>query len=438
LVGIATPAPAATRGRLADVTEVLVVGAGIAGLTTALSLHAAGLGCRVVDKARELTTVGVGINLQPHAVRELTELGLEHELAELGVPIAELVFWDRFGTRIWGEPRGVAAGYRWPQYAVHRGALQMMLLRAVQERLGPDAVQTGLAFDDCAETAAGVSVRLRTRDGATVTTDADVLVGADGLYSAVRAHLHPNEGPPVGSGIRMWRGTAAGVPFLDGRTQVVAGSIATARMVVYPILPPRDGRTTINWVAEVRLPEAAPVRDWTTRGQLEDVLPHYAGWQLEWLDVPELIRRSEPILEYPMVDRDPLPWWGTSRITLVGDAAHPMYPVASNGGSLAVVDARVLAYHLATEPDVATALLAYENDRREPTTAILLASRGLGPDHVLHTVAERAPNGFTRIEDVLSAAELAQIGESLRTTTNADVTTLNERPTWQPTSNTPH
>jgi 2-polyprenyl-6-methoxyphenol hydroxylase-like FAD-dependent oxidoreductase len=429
-MGVAVPT---TRGRLGGVTEVLVVGGGIAGLTTALSLHAAGLGCRVVDRARELTAVGVGINLQPHAVRELTELGLERELAELGVPIAEVVFCDRFGNRIWGEPRGVAAGYRWPQYAVHRGALQMLLLRAVQERLGPDTVKTGLAFDGCAETSRGVSVRLRTRDGATVTTDADVLVGADGLYSAVRAHLHPNEGPPIGSGIRMWRGTAEDVPFLDGRTQVVAGSIATARIVVYPITPPRDRRTTINWVAEVRLPEAAPVRDWTTRGRLEDVLPHYAGWQLDWLDVPELIRRSEPILEYPMVDRDPLPWWGTSRITLVGDAAHPMYPVASNGGSLAVIDARVLAYHLATKPDMATALLDYEHDRREPTTTILLASRSLGPDHILHTVAQRAPNGFTNIEDVLSAAELAQIGESLRATTNADVTTLNERPTLNTT-----
>jgi 5-methylphenazine-1-carboxylate 1-monooxygenase len=414
------------------VTEVLVVGGGIAGLTTALSLHAAGFGCRVVDKARELTTVGVGINLQPHAVRELTELGLERELAEIGVPIAEFLICDRFGTRIYAEPRGVAAGYRWPQYAVHRGALQMMLLRAVRERLGPDAVETGLAFEDCVETARGVSVRLRRRDDATVTTDTDVLVGADGLYSAVRAHLHPNEGPPVGSGIRMWRGTAEGVPFLTGLTQAVAGSIATARIVAYPITPTRDGRTTINWVAEVRLPEAAPVRDWTTRGRLEDVLPHYADLRFDWLDVPDLIRRSEPLLEYPMVDRDPLPRWGTSRITLVGDAAHPMYPVASNGGSLAVVDARVLAYHLATERDVATALLGYENDRREPTTAILLASRSLGPDHIVHTVTERAPNGFTRIEDVLSAAELAQIGESFRTTTHADVTMLNERPTWQP------
>ena len=414
--------------------EVLVVGGGIAGLTTALSLHAAGLGCRVVDKARELTTVGVGINLQPHAVRELTELGLESELAGLGVPIAEVVLCDRFGTRIWDEPRGVAAGYRWPQYAIHRGALQMLLLRAVRERLGPDAVRTGLAFDGCTESPRGVSVRLRTRDGATVTTDADVLVGADGLYSAVRAHLHPNEGPPVGSGIRMWRGTAEGVPFFGGHTQALAGSIATARIVVYPITPTRDGRTTINWVAEARLPAAAPVRNWTTQGRLEDVLPHYEDMRLAWLDVPELIRRSEPILEYPMVDRDPLPQWGTDRITLVGDAAHPMYPVASNGGSLAVVDARVLAYHLATKPDVATALLDYENDRREPTTAILLASRGLGPDRIVHTVTERAPNGFTHIEDVLSAAELAEIGESFRTTTNADMTTLNERPTWQPTS----
>jgi 5-methylphenazine-1-carboxylate 1-monooxygenase len=420
------------------VTEVLVVGGGIAGLTTALSLHAAGVGCQVVDKARELTTVGVGINLQPHAVRELLELGLERELAEIGVPIAEFLLCDRFGTRIYAEPRGVAAGYRWPQYAVHRGALQMMLLRAVRARLGPDAVRTGLAFDGCGETSAGVSVRLRTRDGATVTTDADVLIGADGLYSAVRAYLHPNEGPPLGSGIRMWRGTAAGLPFLSGVTQAVAGSIATARIVVYPITPTRDGRTTINWVAEVRLPEAAPVRDWTTRGRLEDVLPHYEDMRLDWLDVPDMIRRSDPILEYPMVDRDPLPWWGTERVTLVGDAAHPMYPVASNGGSLAVVDARVLAYHLATKPDVATALAGYENDRREPTTAILLASRGLGPDHIVHTVTERAPNGFTHIEDVLSAAELAEIGESFRTTTNTDVTTLNERPTWQPASPASH
>lgn len=431
-MGSTTPAPIGTRGRLARVSEVLVVGGGIAGLTTALSLHAAGIGCRVVDKARELTTVGVGINLQPHAVRELTELGLERELARIGVPIAEFVLCDRFGTRIWGEPRGVGAGYRWPQYAVHRGALQMMLLRAVRDRLGPDAVETGLAFDGCDESAGGVSVRLRTRDGATVTTDADVLVGADGLYSAVRAHLHPDEGPPVGSGIRMWRGTAEGVPFLSGLTQATAGTIEVARMVMYPIAPVRDGRTTINWVAEVRLPEAAPVRDWTTRGRLEDVLPHFTDFQVEWMDVPAMIRRSDPLLEYPMVDRDPLPWWGTSRITLVGDAAHPMYPVASNGGSLAVVDARVLAYHLATQPDVATALGGYEDDRRELTTSILLASRGLGPDPIVHTVTERAPNGFTRIEDVLSAAELAQIGESFRTTTNADVATLNERPAWQP------
>lgn len=431
-MGFTTPAPDTTRGTLTDVTEVLVVGGGIAGLTTALSLHAAGLGCRVVDRVRELTTVGVGINLQPHAVRELIELGLGRELGEIGVPISDFLLCDRFGSPIWQEPRGVAAGYRWPQYAVHRGALQMMLLRAVRERLGPDSVQTGLAFEDCTENSRGVSVRLRTRDGDTVTTETDVLVGADGLYSAVRAHLHPDEGPPVGSGIRMWRGTAEGEPFLNGLTQAVAGSIANARIVVYPITPARDGRTTINWVAEVRLPEAAPVRDWTTRGRLEDVLPHYADLRLDWLDVPDLIHRSEPLLEYPMVDRDPLPWWGTGRITLVGDAAHPMYPVASNGGSLAVVDARVLAYHLATTPDVEAGLRGYEDDRREPTTAILLASRGLGPDPIVHTVTERAPNGFTRIEDVLSAAELAQIGESFRTTTHTDVTTLNERPTWQP------
>lgn len=414
-------------------TRVLVVGAGIAGLTTALSLEAAGVECVVVEKARDLTPAGVGINLQPHAVRELTELGLGGELGALGAPIAELAHYDRHGNRIWGEPRGVAAGYRWPQYAVHRGQLQMMLFREVNRRLGCAAVLTGMEFTDCAESTGGVRVRLRDREaGDLVEWDADAVVGADGLHSAVRAHLHPGEGPPVGSGIRMWRGTAISEPFLDGRTMVMAGTNSTAKFVAYPISPVVGGTTTINWVAEVRMPGDGMVADWTARGRLADVFPWFADWDLGWLSVPGLIASSEAILKYPMVDRDPLPWWGTGRVTLAGDAAHPMYPIGSNGGSQAVLDARVLAYHIAGAPDMPTAFGRYEHQRREQTNAIVIANRNLGPDRVLRLVAERAPDGFDRIEDVLSRAELAAIGDAYRDTTSSDATWLNTRASWNP------
>jgi 5-methylphenazine-1-carboxylate 1-monooxygenase len=412
------------------VTGVLVVGAGIAGLTTALSLHAAGIECRVVDKARELTTAGVGINLQPHAVRELTELGLGDDLAAHGVATAEVVHFDRFGNRIWSEPRGIAAGYRWPQYSIHRGTLQLLLLRAVHERLGQNAVETGLTFDGCAETPTGVSVRLRRRAGAVVETTADVLVGADGLHSAVRTSLHPGEGPPIGSGIRMWRGTTEGAPFLTGATMIMAGSNSAAKFVAYPITPPVGGRTTINWVAEVRMPDGELTADWTTRGRLADVLPHYRDWRFDWLDVPSLIRSSDPILEYPMVDRDPLPWWGTARVTLAGDAAHPMYPIGSNGGSQAVLDARVLAFYLQSMPDPQMALACYEAERREPANKVLLANRNLGPERVLRLVAERAPTGFTEVDEVLSPDELAEISKAYQNTTSTDVDVLNTRPSW--------
>jgi 5-methylphenazine-1-carboxylate 1-monooxygenase len=393
---------------------ILVVGAGIAGLTTALSLHAAGIGCRIVDRARELTSAGVGINLQPHAVRELTELGLGDTLAEHGVATAELLFFDRFGNLIWGEPRGVAAGHRWPQYSIHRGTLQTLLLRAVRERLGPDAVTTGFAFAGYVETAGGVAVRLRSRDGAEQVVDADVLVGADGLHSSVRATLHPGEGPPVPSGVRMWRGTTENETFLTGRSMVAAGTNSAVKIVAYPITPTVDGRTVVNWVAEVRMPDDDLAADWTRRGRLEDVLPYFEDWRFDWLDVPGLLKRTDTILEYPMVDRDPLPWWGTDRVTLVGDAAHPMYPIGSNGGSQAVLDAAALARCLAGAPDPATALAGYEAERREPTNQILLANRELGPERILQLVAERAPHGFTRIEDVLSAAEIAEIGVAWR------------------------
>ncbi|MEV5828587.1 flavin-dependent oxidoreductase [Spirillospora sp. NPDC052242] len=414
--------------------RVLIVGAGIGGLTTALSLHEAGAEPVIVDAARELRPLGVGINLLPHAVRELTELGLGDDLAEIGIPTAEMVHFDRYGGRIWGEPRGRDLGYNWPQYSIHRGELQMALLDAVRKRLGDGAVRTGTVFEDFEQDGSAVRARLRDRaSGEAGTEEADVLVGADGLHSAVRARLYPDERAPLWNGIRMWRGVAEGEPFLTGRTLAVAGSNATAKLVVYPISrrAERRGKALLNWVAEVKLADDRLDRtaDWNRTGRLEDVLPHFADWTFDWLDVPAMLRATDEILEYPMVDREPLGRWTFGRVTLLGDAAHPMYPIGSNGGSQAVLDARVLAHELAAAGPL-DGLLAYERERRESVNSIVLACRDMPADRVLHTVSERAPEGFTAIEEVLAPEELKTITSAYRQTSFSDVDALNSRPSY--------
>jgi 2-polyprenyl-6-methoxyphenol hydroxylase-like FAD-dependent oxidoreductase len=430
--------------------RALIAGAGIGGLTAALSLHAAGIDPLVVDSASQLRPLGVGINLLPHAVRELTELGLGEELAGSGIPTAEMAHFDAHGNRIWSEPRGLALGYEWPQFSIHRGELQMILLNAVRDRLGDGAVRTGTAVEDFAEEVSGVQVRLRDRATGGVSTErADVLVGADGLHSVVRAVLHPGEAPPRWNGIVMWRGITEGKPFLSGRTLAVAGSNAALKFVAYPISRRSEerGRALINWVAEAAVPDDQPHpdapssgsrarradskrADWNRAGTLEDVLPFFADWTFGWLDVPDLLIRSPEILEYPMVDRDPLLSWGDGRVTLLGDAAHPMYPIGSNGGSQAIVDARVLAYELACARTPADALAAYEAARRETVNEIVLAARDMPADRVLHTVSIRAPEGFERIEDVLAAHELSAIAGAYRRTTLQDVAALNSRASY--------
>ncbi|MFI0771107.1 FAD-dependent monooxygenase [Streptomyces sp. NPDC021218] len=395
--------------------SVLIAGAGIGGLAAALSLHAAGVGTAVVESAREIRPLGVGINLLPHAVRELIELGLGDELAAIGVATAENVYADRFGRQVFTEPRGMAQGYRWPQYSVHRGELQRLLLAAVRERLGADAVRTGtrvVGFDDAGEEAGprergGVRVRLLDRATGTVEESAArALIGADGLHSAVRAALHPQDGPLLWSGIRMWRGTTRAEPFLSGRSMVIVRD-GNAELVAYPI-----GGGRVNWVCQVRVSEPGPLTGeaaWNRVGRLADVLPYFDHWRLGWLDVPGLLVDSGEILEYPMVDREPLPRWGSGRVTLLGDAAHPMYPVGANGASQAVVDGRVLARELARADDVPTALARYETERREATAAVVRANRAM------NRAGARTPE------------ELARVTDTYRDTTGGDVRTLNAR-----------
>ncbi|MEV4223550.1 flavin-dependent oxidoreductase [Nonomuraea sp. ATR24] len=409
--------------------RVLIVGGGIGGLTAALSLHAAGIGCVVVEGAARMLPLGVGINLQPHAVRELTELGLAAELAATGVETTYMTFTDRFGGEILALPRGRLAGYRWPQYSIHRGELQMLLLAAVRERVGP--VRLGVRFEEFEQDAAGVTVTLRdTASGEVLRERADVLVGADGVLSAVRAQLHPSGDPLRWNGIRMWRGVADADRVLDGSTVLVSGTNAAGKFVSYHISPAHPRR--VNWVAEVKVaePGVTGAADWSRPGRLEDVAPHYAGWAYRHFDIPSFIASSARILEYPMVDRDPLPFWGTGRVTLLGDAAHPMYPVGSNGGSQAVLDARVLARHLATTADPAEALAGYEAERRPVTSELVLGHRSLPADEMVLLVERRAPGGFADIRDVLAEDELAALADAQHAITDSDVRALNERPSW--------
>lgn len=414
--------------------DVLIVGGGIGGLTAALSLHAAGIQARVIESAGEMKALGVGINLLPHATRELFELKLDEQLAAVGIPTAEMIYYNRFGNRIWAEPRGVAAGYRWPQYSIHRGELQLLLLEAVQQRLGRDAVRLGLTFERFEQQGERVVAEFRERTtGRIVTETADVLIGADGINSAVRAQLHPDQGPPVWNGVHMFRGVTEAEPFLTGRSMIIAGNHEHAKLVAYPIsrAAEKRGRSLVNWIAEVKLGgDPGETSNWNRVGRIEDVLPYYTDWRFEWLDVPALLQQSSKILWYPMVDRDPLSWWGTGRVTLLGDAAHPMYPMGSNGGTQAIIDARVLAWHLALNADPVAALAAYEAERLERTNSIVLANRQTGPERFLSVVEKKAPKGFQRIEDVMTREELETIAQDYKRVAGFQVETLNQQPSW--------
>ncbi|WP_433832659.1 FAD-dependent monooxygenase [Actinoplanes sp. CA-015351] len=401
---------------------IVIVGAGIGGLTAALSLHQAGFrDVTVYERAASLRPLGVGLNLLPHAVRELTELGLGDRVAKLGAAPGTLAYYNRHGQLIWSEPRGLDAGYRWPQLSVHRGRFQMELLAAVRERLGPDAVRTGhrlIGVEGAArfETAAG-----------RVDVAADLIIGADGIHSAVRRQRHPDEGEPRWNGLTLWRGTVRAPGFLDGRTMIMSGD-AEQKFVAYPI-----GPNLINIIAERRgRGFAGTGADWNRAVDPEPVIALFEDWRFPWLDVPGLLKAADEILEYPMVDRDPISTWTHGNTTLLGDAAHPMYPNGSNGASQAIIDARTLAFHLATASTVTRALDDYEADRRPATTALVLSNRRQGPEQVMVLAHERAPGGFGHIHDVIAPDELTEIATGYKKAAGFHPSALNERPSLSP------
>ena len=392
--------------------HVLIIGGGIGGLAAALSLHEVGIACTVFEQVRELRELGVGINTLPHAIKELASLGLLPALDRAGIRTRELIYANRFGQVVWREPRGTDAGFDTPQFSIHRGRLHTVLLEAVRARLGEDAVRCGCRLVSFAERGERIAARFEQRDaGDAFATEGDVLVGADGIHSTVRAAFHPDEGPPVWNGMMLWRGAADWPVYIDGRTMVIAGGMGQ-KFVFYPIHadPATPERRLTNWAVMARVGDGsgAPPRreDWNREGQWDEVEPFVRDrFRLDFVDPLALIRASGPFYEYPMCDRDPLPRWSFGRATLLGDAAHPMYPVGSNGASQAILDARALARWLIGGGGVVDALAAYDAERRPMTAEIVLNNRKGGPERVIDALEERAPDGFADVDAVASHAE---------------------------------
>ena len=412
---------------------VLIAGGGIGGLTLALSLHQIGVPAKVFESVPELKPLGVGINVLPHAVRELIELGLHERLDAAAVATRELAYFSKRGRPIWSEPRGLEAGYKWPQFSIHRGRLQQILFEAAIERLGTQNILTSHHLSGWTETPNGIRASFVDKATGIAAGDYDgaVLIAADGIHSAARERLYPNEGLPIWNGRILWRGVTTAKPFLSGRTMIMAGH-EMLKFVCYPISKQadRDGKLQINWIAERHMPPTYQWRreDYNRTAHMDEFLPWFADWKFDWLDVPGLIRNASHAFEYPLVDRDPIPQWTFGRVTLLGDAAHPMYPVGSNGASQAILDARVLTREILAHGVSDAALKAYEAERRPATSELVLLNRRNGPDQVMQLVEERAPDGFSEVTDVLSRQELEEIAANYKRVAGFQVEGLNAKP----------
>jgi 5-methylphenazine-1-carboxylate 1-monooxygenase len=411
--------------------KIRIVGAGIGGLTTALSLHKAGFEVHVYESSTEIKALGVGINVLPHAIRVLTDLGLLDELLKIGVQTRELCYFNKFGQLIWQEPRGKFAGYIWPQLSVHRGALMMILLHAVKTAIGEGNLHTGHHLKSCISTKEKVAATFTTKgmDEIIADVEGDVLIGADGIHSVVRRQFYPDEGIPKFSGIILHRGISMGKPFLSGSSMIMAGSV-DKKFIAYPISDEVDenGNQLINWIADLRVgPDGNILRDWNRTADKHKLLSEFSSWKFDWLNAPDIINGADAIYEFPMSDRDPLPRWSFDRVTLLGDAAHPMYPIGSNGASQAILDAEILTASLLHNTDAIAALQEYQNIRLPQTTAVILQNRQMGPEQVMEIVAERAPNGFTDLYDVISREELDGIAARYKKITGFEKEELNAK-----------
>ena len=389
--------------------DILIVGGGIGGLTLALELHRLDIPCRVFESAPEIKAVGVGINLLPHATKVFGELGLVPALARVAVETQEAAFFNRYGQLIYREPLGRRAGYDWPQLSIHRGDLQVVLLDAVKSRLGEDRLQLGWHCEGFEQDEHQVTLKFKNHN----SVKGRAAIACDGIHSVIRHQLYPDEGEPRYSGINMWRGVTRWKPILTGASMVRAGWLKTGKLVHYPIRNSIDaeGRQLVNWLWEIETPEYKRW-DWNRTAKVEDFIAGVKDWHFDWLDVPAFFRAAEVVLEYPMVDKDPLPAWSFGRVTLLGDAAHPMYPRGSNGAGQAILDAQGLGLCLSKNSDIVAALKSYENNRLAPTSNVVLENRRSPPDAILREVFERTGDKpFDRIDAVITPEELKALSD---------------------------
>ena len=402
-------------------TEVIVIGAGTGGLVLALSLHQIGVACRVYEAVSDIQAIGAGINLLPHAVRELDELDLVPELDRVGIRTKDASYYNHHGQFIYRELAGEAAGYDWPQFSIHRGDVQQVLLKAVRDRLGVE--QDG----------DGATAYFTGPQGQDLPpARARIVVGCDGIKSAVRRQFLPDEGEPVYAGITIWRGVTPFKPFLSGADTIRAGWMSVGKLMVYPIREQvdADGNQLLNFVASLERPK--PERyDWNRFARHEDFVDAYMSWTFDWLDVPALLLKAEPILMFPMVDRDPVPTWTFGRVTLLGDAAHPMYPRGSNGAGQAILDARYMAGCFKRKGVTTEALREYDEVRVAATAKVVRMNRAAPPDTILRVVYERTQGKpFNKIDDVISQAELKEISEQYKRAAGFDIEFLRTRPSY--------
>lgn len=412
---------------------VLIAGGGIGGLATALTLHQIGVPCLVLESVREMRPLGVGINLQPNAVRELLDLGItESDLDRVGLPAKEWALVGLNGNDVYSEPRGRLAGYRWPQYAVHRGQFHLLLYRTFIERAGPESVRLGCRVTGHRKNPdGGATALIEQADGSAAEAAGALLIGADGIHSAIRAQMHPAQPPIHWGGALMWRGTSWAKPIRSGASFVGLGT-HRHRMVFYPISQPDPGTglSMINWIAEITMDNAEGWQQtgWFREVETKDFVHHFEGWVWDWLDVPALIRGADGAFENPMIDRDPVPTWRDGPVALLGDAAHAMYPTGSNGASQAIVDARVLGAAMVEHGVTQQALAAYDERLCGPVSQLVLRNRGAGPFGLLNLVDERCGGTFENIDDVLPPAERTAFMASYKTAAGLAIESLNKAP----------
>ena len=413
--------------------RVLIAGGGIGGLVLALTLHQIGVECTVFEQVRELKPLGVGINIQPNAVRELNDLGIsDSDLSAVGLKAREWALVGLNGNDIYSEPRGLDAGYHWPQYAVHRGDFHMMLYRKVVERIGPDAVRLAKRVTGYRKNSDGtVTALIENRDGTSEQETGTILIAADGLHSAIRAQMHPDQPPIHWGGALMWRGTSMGVPIRTGASFIGLGT-HRQRMVIYPISPPNPatGLARINWIAEVTVDNSTGwhSNEWFRQVELGEFIHHFENWKYDWLDVAGLISGSDTAYENPMIDRDPVPTWQDGPVALMGDAAHAMYPTGSNGASQAIIDARTLGAAFIEYGVTAEALRHYDERLCGPVSQLVLRNRGAGPFGLLNLVDERCGGEFDNIDDVIPAEERAQFMAGYKAAAGFAIEQLNAAP----------